>query len=83
MSKNLKLRNRNLKEIQEGMFLAFKIANSLDLEYFIEVVERDLRGVNLTDEQLMKALRGGGKKWVRLAELVIKFREDSQEVLKK
>ena len=76
-------RNRDLKEIQKGLYLTFKIANSLDLEYFIDVVERDLTGVSLDDEHLVKVLRGGGKKWVRLAEVLKTFRDDSQEILTK
>jgi len=76
-----KIKNRNIKEIQEGMFLANKIANSIDLEYFIEVIEKGLQPKHLTDEQLFRSLQGGAKKWVKVAEVMIKFRDETKEVL--
>jgi hypothetical protein len=76
-----KLKNKNLKEIQEGMFLMNKIVNSIDLEFFIEVIEKGLSPEHLSDEQLFKVLKGGARKWVRIAEVAIKFRDDTREVL--
>ena len=82
MSMSKKLKNRNIKEIQEGMFLMNKIVSSIDLELFIKVVEEGLRPENLTDDQLFKVLQGGAKKWVKIAEIAIKFRDETREVLK-
>ena len=70
-------RNRNIVGIQAGMTAAFKIINTLDLDYFIQALENDLVVSPFKNPMLYKMKGKTGAKWLRLAQIMKKARDDT------
>lgn len=76
-----KKRTRNITKIQTSLTLTFKVINSLDLDFFIQAIEADAITKIVNDPTFLEQMRKAGRKWVHLAEVTLKFRDEFMEIL--
>ena len=72
-------RTRNITTIQVSIAHAFRLINNLDLDVFIEALEKDLTVTQVVAPDLFRDAHHVGEKWLAAAKIMKKARDDLQK----